>query len=89
MDLIPLPRMSDFLFDDFMTPLNIDAFDLAAGAHIPIDDVRAVLADELDVTPEISRKLAAFFGVSSMLFYDIQEDLKRRAGVSIRELQYA
>ena len=79
--------MSEFLLDDFMIPMGLTVHDVAAGTGTPLAELRAVLADEQEVTPELSEKLAAFFGVSSMLFYDIQEELKERAGV--RELAYA
>ena len=46
-----------------------------------------MLADEEELTPELSERLGEFFGVSSMLFYDIQEEFKECAGV--RELAYA
>ena len=85
--LIPLPRMSDFLLEDFMLPMNLTAKDLSEGTGIPLEDITAMLADTLEVTPELSEKLGAYFGVSDMLFYDIQQDLKERAGV--RELAYA
>ena len=87
MSFIPLPRMSEFLLDDFMVPMGINAQDLSRGTEIPINEVRAILNNELEVTPEISRKLAKFFGVSENLFYDIQADLFRRENVI--ELQYA
>lgn len=85
--LIPLPRMSDFLLEDFMLPMNLTAKDLSEGTGIPLEEVTAMLADILEVTPELSGKLGAYFGVSDMLFYDIQQALKERAGV--RELAYA
>ena len=84
---IPLPHMSEFLLDEFMMPMNVTASDLSAGTGIPLYDVRAMLADEFDITPEISRRLGDYFGVSDSLFYDIQCDLKQRAG--ILELSYA
>ena len=87
MSLIPLPRMSEFLLDDFMIPMGLTAHDVATGTGISLKELRAVLADEQEVTPELSEKLGIFFGVSNMLFYDIQEELKERAGV--RELAYA
>ena len=87
MPLIPLPRMSEYLLEDFMIPMGVTEQALAAGTGTPLAELRAVLADEQEVTPELSEKLGVFFGVSSMLFYDIQEELKTRAGV--RELAYA
>ena len=87
MNLIPLPRMSEYLLEDFMIPMGLTACEVSAGTGIPLAELRALLADEEEVTPELSRRLGAFFGVSSMLFYDIQEELKERAAV--RELAYA
>ena len=86
-DMIPLPCMSEYLLDDFMTPMGLTAQDVSKGTGISLHDVRAILADMREITPEISKKLGAYFGVSAMLFYDIQQDLKARAGV--RELEYA
>ncbi len=85
--LIPLPKMSEYLLEDFMIPMGLTEQELAKGADIPLVELRAVLADEQEVTPELSKKLGVFFGVSDMLFYDIQEELKERAGVP--ELSYA
>lgn len=84
---IPLPRISEYLLDDFMTPMGLTAQDVSKGAGISLRDISAMLADMLEVTPEISQKLGEYFGVSATLFYDIQQDLKARAGV--RELEYA
>lgn len=81
MDMIPLPRMSEYLLDDFMTPMGLTAEDVSKGAGISLHDIRAILADAQEITPEISKKLGAYFGISAMLFYDIQQDLKARAEV--------
>ena len=87
MTLIPLPRMSEFLLNDFMLSMGINAQVLSYGAGIPINEVQAILNDEINITPEISQKLGAFFGVSGSLFSDIQSDLFKRENVS--DLQYA
>ena len=84
---IPLPRMSEFLLEEFMLPMHIDARTLSEGTGIPLWELQAMLRDEQEITPESSKRLGLFFGVSDMLFYDIQEDLKERAGV--RELALA
>ena len=86
---IPLPRMSEFLLEEFMLPMHIDARTLSEGTGIPLWELQAMLRDEEDVTPENSKRLGSFFGVSDMLFYDIQEDLKERSISDMRELQYA
>lgn len=79
--------MNDFLLEDCMLPMGLTAKDLSEGTSILLEDTTAMLADVLEVTPELSEKLGAYFGVSAMLFYDIQQDLKARAGV--REVAYA
>ena len=86
-NLIPLPRMSDYLVGEFMIPMNLTAEEVSEGTGIPLYEIRALLADEQEVTPEISERLGEYFGVSAMLFYNIQQNLKKRAGV--RELEYA
>ena len=86
---IPLPGMSDFLQEEFMLPMQIDARTLSEGTGIPLWEVEAMLRDEEDVTPENTKRLGSFFGVSDMLFYDIQEDLKERSISYMMKLQYA
>ena len=86
-NLIPLPKMSEYLLEDFMRPMNLDTQDLSRYTGISTGELKEILNDELEITPEISKKLAAFFGVSQMLFYKIQQDIKARENV--RELKYA
>ena len=86
-NLIPLPRMSDYLVGEFMIPMNLTAEEVSEGTGIPLYEIRALLADAQELTPEISERLGKYFGVSAMLFYNIQQNLKKRAGV--RELEYA
>ena len=84
--IISLPRMSEYLLGDFMTPMGLTAQDVSEGLRIPLREVKAMLSDEQEVTPEISRKSGTYFGVSEMLFFDIQNELKESAG--LRELRY-
>ena len=85
MKLIPMPRMKDFLLEDFMIPMNINAKKLSEGTGISLDELNAIFNDELEITPSISKKLAVFLGVSDTLFYDIQNSIRKHN----RELQYA
>ena len=86
-NLIPAPRMSEFILDEFMIPMGLTAQDVSEHSGISITELRAVLSDEQEMTPELSKKLGNYFGISEMMFYDIQLDLKKRVGE--RELQYA
>ena len=87
MNSIPLPSVSEYLLDDFMTPMGLTVQDISEGTGIPLREMKAVLSDEQEITPEISRKLGKYFGVSEMLFFDIQNELKERA--DLLELRYA
>ena len=78
MNRIPTPPMSQFLYDEFMLPMNLDAQTVTLGANIPFEELQSILADDAEITPEISEKLGRFFGVSALLFYDIQQDICER-----------
>jgi len=77
-NLIPLPKMSEYLLEDFMLPMNLDVDDVSKGANIPVSEMQAILNNEIEITPDLSEKLAAFFGVSKMLFYKIQCEINSR-----------
>ena len=78
MDLIPLPRMSEYLLDDFMIPMGLTVHEVSEGTGIPLNEMRALLADDEEVTPELSKKLGTFFGISENIFYRLQQDIDSR-----------
>ena len=51
--------MSEYLLGDFMTPMGLTAQDVSKGAGISLHDVRAILADAQEITPDVSEKLGA------------------------------
>lgn len=83
MNTIPIPHISEFLYEDFMLPLCLDARTVANRADIPLADMRGILADQTEITPEISAKLGAVFGISPMLFYNIQRDINNRKKTTV------
>ena len=86
-DRIPTPPLSEFLVEEFMKPLGISASTLSEGANIPISEVYGLMRDEIEMTPELSAKLGAFFGISNNVFYRINETIKART--EMPELKYA
>lgn len=68
MNMIPIPPISEFLYEDFMLPLYLDERAVASMADVPLADISGILADSVEITPEISTKLGAAFGISPMLF---------------------
>ena len=73
--------MRDFLLNEFMIPLGLTAQNVSEQAGVSIKELQSVLNDEQEMTPELSVKLGKYFGISDMLFYNIQQDLNRRAGI--------
>ncbi len=84
MDLIPLPKMSEFLIEEFIEPMGLTESEVSEGAGVPLNELQLLLADKQELTLEQSEKLGAYFGVSSILFYDIQRDLKERVAVNAK-----
>ena len=84
-NFIPLPQMSEYLLEDFMLPMKLNVHDVSEGANIPLYGMQAILNDEIEITPDLSERLATFFGVSKMLFYKLQHDIKARARSAMPE----
>ncbi len=73
--MIPVPLMSEILREEFLEPMNIKA------DNIPIKGIQAVLNNEREIDESMSKKLASFFGVSDMFFFNLQNDIKNRSKV--------
>lgn len=61
--MIPAPTIKEILIEDFEADLD----------HLPI---RIDSNTEIDI--DASRKLADYFGVSEMFFYNLQQDINAR-----------
>ena len=75
---IPVPQLSDFLIEEFMRPMGITVNDLSKGAGISLPEAYALVQDKIKVTPELSKKLGTFFGISENIFYRLQQDIDSR-----------
>ncbi len=73
--------MGEILKEEFMEPMNLSAYKLAQGIHVPVSRIQAILNSGRRITPDTSLRLAKFFGVSDRYFLDLQADL------DIRELK--
>ncbi len=65
---IPTPTVGEVLIEEFMKPLNINAVMLADRLGLSLVYVRALLNGEVKVTPELSKILADYFGMSEQFF---------------------
>lgn len=79
--MIPAPKMSEILWEEFMKPANLSAYRLAQEIHVPTSRIQDILHDRRKITADTSLRLAKFFGVSDRYFLDMQND------IDIRELK--
>ena len=75
---IPTSKMSEVLLEDFMKPLGLSAYKLAKGIGVPVSRIQDILHDRRKVTVDTSVRLARYFGISDLFFYNIQTDLDLR-----------
>ena len=80
-EMIPTPKMSEILMEEFMIPMNLSAYRLAQEIHVPVSRIQDILHDRRKITADTSLRLAKFFGVSDRFFLDMQND------IDIRELK--
>ena len=78
MKRIPTPTMGEFLLEEFMIPLHLSAYKLAHAIHVPVSRIQDILHDRRKVTVDTSMRLGKSFGVSDLLFFNIQNDLDVR-----------
>ncbi len=91
-EYITAPTMGEILKEEFMEPMNISAYKLAQGIHVPVSRIQAILNSGRRITPDTSLRLAKFFGVSDRYFLDMQNDidirtLKTRMEKDIAEIE--
>ena len=75
---ITTPRISEILWEEFMQPMGISAYRLAADIHVPISRIQDILHDRRKITADTSLRLARYFGVSDRYFLDMQNDIDVR-----------
>ncbi|MBQ9663505.1 MAG: HigA family addiction module antidote protein [Oscillospiraceae bacterium] len=75
---IPTPKISEILWEEFMQPMGISAYRLAADIHVPISRIQDILHDRRKITADTSLRLARYFGVSDRYFLDMQNDIDVR-----------
>ncbi len=75
---IDTPKISDFLYDEFMQPYGISAYKLAHAIGVPTSRIQDILHDRRKVTADTSLRLGRFFGVSEKFFLNLQNDIDIR-----------
>lgn len=78
MSIIPTPKVSEILKEEFMVSLNISAYHLAKEIDVPTFRIQDLLHDRREVTVDTSVRLGRFFGVSDRYFLNLQNDIDIR-----------
>ena len=89
MDRIEIPKMSEFLGEDFMKPLHISAYRLAKAINVPVSRIQDILHDRRKITADTSIRLGKYFGVSEKFFLNIQNDIDMREAKRLIEDELA
>ena len=72
------PSVGEVIVEEFMKPLNISAIMLADSLGLSATDTRALLNGDIQITPELSKRLADYFGMSELFFFRLQKDIDSR-----------
>lgn len=78
MDRIEIPKMSEFLLEDYMKPLHISAYKLAKDINVPVSRIQDILHDRRKITADTSIRLGKYFGLSEKFFLNLQTDIDMR-----------
>lgn len=76
--LIELPTVGEILRVEFIEPLGMTSCDLAKEIGVSPSSLEEILQDRRKLTPDTSRRLAKYFGVTETYFLDIQNDIELR-----------
>ena len=74
-EYIPTPTVGEVLLEEFMKPLDISTVMLANKLGLSVVYVRALLDGEVKIKPELSKRLAEFFGMSELFFFRLQKNI--------------
>lgn len=85
---IETPKISEFLLEDFMIPLNISAYKLAKDIGVPVSRIQDILHDRRKITIDTSIRLGIYFGVSETFFLNLQNDIDLRNEKVAHEAEY-
>lgn len=87
--IIPTPKISEYLREDFMKPLGLSAYALAKAIHVPTSRIQEILQDKRRVSVDTSIRLGKYFGLSDDYFIRLQTDSDIRSALIENQKQYS
>lgn len=77
-NIIPTPKVSEILKEEFMQPLGLSAYAVAKAINVPSSRILDILHDKRGITIDTSVRLGKLFGVSPKYFLNLQNDIDLR-----------
>ena len=74
-ELIPVPKMSEVLREEFMQPFGLSAYRVAKDIMVPVSRIQEILQDKRKITADTDLRLCKYFGMSKGFFLRLQMDL--------------
>ncbi|MCH4192746.1 MAG: HigA family addiction module antitoxin [Butyrivibrio sp.] len=82
-ELMPVTP-GEILHEEFLVPLNISAYHLAAETHIPQSRISAIVNGTRRISADTAARFAAFFGTSPEFWLNMQDrydlDMLQKSG---------
>ena len=75
---IETPTVGEILREEFMEPMNINAYKLAQDIMVPVSRIQDILHGRRKITADTSLRLSKYFGVSERYFLNLQNDIDIR-----------
>jgi addiction module HigA family antidote len=79
----------EILREEFLAPLGMTPYALAAACHVPRTRIERLVREETPVTPDTALRLARYFGTSAEFWLGIQTrfDLERTSRALAPEIE--
>ena len=87
-DLLAPVHPGEILREEFLTPLGMTPYALAAACHVPRTRIERLVREETPVTPDTALRLARYFGTTPEFWLGIQSrfDLEKTSRLLASEI---
>lgn len=65
---IPTPKISEYLKEDFMEPLDLSAYALVKAIHVPTSRIQEILQNKWCISIDTSIRLGKYFSLPDDYF---------------------
>jgi addiction module HigA family antidote len=62
----------EMLFEEFLSPMQIDEQQLAESIHVPPERIKEIITERKSINPSIALRLAKYFGMSPDFWMNLQ-----------------